>query len=408
MSKKAEQVTKDYLTKQLEFERERYETWLENLKINKEMLKSVIIGMNDVAIQTAYQQIAKLTETLQDKDAIIDQLSAQILVLNKLIYDMELRQEEKLKEVNERSEEIKVKLERTENMFQSKEKKWSELERIVVTYARKDHELRKKLTEIKYICDDPSSKRRITTVVEENEVLKSQIDEMEMELDNLRKDLQWAKSNPTYMFEDEEDEFPINNMHFQEEDEVRMDKQLTVKQKALNKSNISDNKSAISDLNNGFNDGSRIDTSNFIDFNNNSALGIQMNLNKSNISTHECSRWKKLIYENQRQAKIISDLQKQSKEKQNLFDSFGALKDDEKVNDQSFENKYNVWKDQVLSGNHIREPNTIELKEEISKLDESLGQVLSKTISYIPYPKLIERMESPIRQEEVFGEEDPS
>ena len=64
---------------------------------------------------------------------------------------MEVREKEKEKELLERTEEVKVKLERTENMFQSKEKKWSELERIVVGYARKDHDLRKKLSEIKYI-----------------------------------------------------------------------------------------------------------------------------------------------------------------------------------------------------------------------------------------------------------------
>lgn len=64
---------------------------------------------------------------------------------------MEVRHEEREKELTERTEEIKVKLERTENMFQNKEKKWGDLERIIVQYARKDNQLRKKLTEIKYI-----------------------------------------------------------------------------------------------------------------------------------------------------------------------------------------------------------------------------------------------------------------
>ena len=76
---------------------------------------------------------------------------------------MEVGNTEKEKETNERHDEIKVKLERTENMFQSKqiqelevthldkEKKWVELERIVVNYARKDKHLRDKLSEIKYI-----------------------------------------------------------------------------------------------------------------------------------------------------------------------------------------------------------------------------------------------------------------
>lgn len=61
-------------------------------------------------------------------------------------------------------------------MFQAKEKKWIEVEWIVVTYARKDLDLREKLTNIKYICDDPSSKRKITTVIEENEDLHKKLE----------------------------------------------------------------------------------------------------------------------------------------------------------------------------------------------------------------------------------------
>eukprot|EP00345_Euplotes_harpa_P005398 CAMPEP_0168328580 /NCGR_PEP_ID=MMETSP0213-20121227/6594_1 /TAXON_ID=151035 /ORGANISM="Euplotes harpa, Strain FSP1.4" /LENGTH=113 /DNA_ID=CAMNT_0008331735 /DNA_START=228 /DNA_END=569 /DNA_ORIENTATION=+ len=111
--------------------------------------------------------------------------------------DNEVTHKEKERELIERAEEIKVKLERTENMFQNKEKKWGELERIIVNYARKDQDLRNKLSEIKYICDDPSSKRRITTVVEENHVLKSQIDELEKEITELKVQVTHAKSNPT-------------------------------------------------------------------------------------------------------------------------------------------------------------------------------------------------------------------
>mmetsp|Transcript_28686 Transcript_28686/g.32784 ORF Transcript_28686/g.32784 Transcript_28686/m.32784 type:complete len:127 (-) Transcript_28686:399-779(-) len=116
---------------------------------------------------------------------------------NKIMIDNEVTHKEKERELIERAEEIKVKLERTENMFQNKEKKWGELERIIVNYARKDQDLRNKLSEIKYICDDPSSKRRITTVVEENHVLKSQIDELEKEITELKVQVTYAKSNPT-------------------------------------------------------------------------------------------------------------------------------------------------------------------------------------------------------------------
>ena len=216
---------------------------------------------------------------------------------------MEIREKEKEKELLERTEEVKVKLERTENMFQSKEKKWSELERIVVGYARKDHDLRKKLSEIKYIWDDPSSKRRITTVVEENENLKSQLDVMEKELNDLKIQVTYAKSNPTWMYDDEDDEFKIT-MHFQE-DEIRMDKKQLTKKSPLNMSALSDNKSC-TDLNKAFVDKSRIDTSNMI-CDDGSVLGA-LHLDKSNISTYECSRCKKLMFENRMQQQIIEDL----------------------------------------------------------------------------------------------------
>jgi hypothetical protein len=45
---------------------------------------------------------------------------AEILVYKKIIHEMEVGNTEKEKETNERHDEIKVKLERTENMFQSK------------------------------------------------------------------------------------------------------------------------------------------------------------------------------------------------------------------------------------------------------------------------------------------------
>ena len=53
-------------------------------------------------------------------------------------------------------------------------------------YARKDKHLRDKLSEIKYICDDPSSRRRITTVVEENENLKNELVAMKSEMEELK------------------------------------------------------------------------------------------------------------------------------------------------------------------------------------------------------------------------------
>lgn len=56
----------------------------------------------------------------------------------------------------------------------------------MVTYARKDLDLREKLTNIKYICDDPSSKRKITTVIEENENLHKKLETQQKEIDELK------------------------------------------------------------------------------------------------------------------------------------------------------------------------------------------------------------------------------
>ena len=43
--------------------------------------------------------------------------------------------------LNEKIKELKELLERKETMFQSKEKKWAEVEKILVQYARKDLDL---------------------------------------------------------------------------------------------------------------------------------------------------------------------------------------------------------------------------------------------------------------------------
>lgn len=203
--------------------------------------------------------------------------------------------------------------------------------------------------------------------------------------------------------DDDDDEFQINNMHFQEDEVKMMDQRLQLKgAKTANNSRISDNKSMISDLNQAFVDKSRIDTSNLMD-DGGSILG-QLHLNKSNISTYECSRCKKLMFENQKQAQIISDLQKLSKEKQNLFDSFGALrKEEHEHTEESKEQKLDIKDDAVLSGSHVREPKTLELSSEILELEKSIGKIHNRTLSFIKYPKDNNRMESPMRPDEIIG-----
>lgn len=84
---------------------------------------------------------------------------------------------------------------------------------------------------------------------------------MKKELNDYKSQVTYAKSNPTCLYDDEDDEFKIN-MHY-EEDEVRMDKKQLTKKSPLNMSALTDNKSC-TDLNKAFVDKSRIDTSNMI------------------------------------------------------------------------------------------------------------------------------------------------
>lgn len=52
--------------------------------------------------------------------------------------------------------------------MQQKESKWFEVEKLMVEYAREDLELRKKLCEVKFLCDDSSTGRGINNVIMEN------------------------------------------------------------------------------------------------------------------------------------------------------------------------------------------------------------------------------------------------
>lgn len=73
----------------------------------------------------------------------------------------------------------------------------------MVTYARKDLDLREKLTNIKYICDDPSSKRKITTVIEENENLHKKLETQQKEIDELKGQLTVQTEVNPYDFGDD-------------------------------------------------------------------------------------------------------------------------------------------------------------------------------------------------------------
>ena len=57
--------------------------------------------------------------------------------------------------------------------MQHKEKKWIEVEKILKIYCEEDYELREKLYDLKLNID---GNKKITNVVQENEILKGQVD----------------------------------------------------------------------------------------------------------------------------------------------------------------------------------------------------------------------------------------
>jgi hypothetical protein len=135
------------------------------------------------------KQVARLEARLLEKQGQLDEADSKILLLEQINNEVTLKEQETGRICNEKIKELRELLERKETMFQAKEKKWADVEKILVTYARKDMELRQKLTDIKYICDDPSSKRQITTVLNENEVLKRKVENAEKELELMRSQL---------------------------------------------------------------------------------------------------------------------------------------------------------------------------------------------------------------------------
>ena len=128
---------------------------------------------------------------------------------------------------------------------------------------------------------------------------------MKSEMEELKTQMDWAKSNPTWILDDFEDLNFDPSKFREEEEEVRMDKKPLTKKKAksnLNVSNISDNRSVTNPLNQGFIDKSRIDTSNVI-MDDGSILG-GMQLNRSNISTYQWSRWRGILAESRKEGKM--------------------------------------------------------------------------------------------------------
>ena len=100
-----------------------------------------------------------------------------------------------LQELKDRVQEIKDKLDEKEYELQLKEYNWAEFEKIIIHFVREDEEIMAMLNDVGYLCDDPSSKRKISTVVTENLKLKTKVHKLKNKLEEARSNASWIDPN---------------------------------------------------------------------------------------------------------------------------------------------------------------------------------------------------------------------
>lgn len=106
----------------------------------------------------------------------------EVVLLKKLIEEEKFERDYKVTFLREQIRGLKESLENKETFLQTKEKKWSDVEKIFVEYAKTDLVLQNKLNDLNYICDLCSTNRTIGSVVEENMELKERIEELQSRL----------------------------------------------------------------------------------------------------------------------------------------------------------------------------------------------------------------------------------
>lgn len=69
--------------------------------------------------------------------------------------------------LKQRIRELDQAIERKEFLFHLKEQKWAFIEKIMVDYAREDLDLQMMLAELRYICDDVSTRHNVRNMLQE-------------------------------------------------------------------------------------------------------------------------------------------------------------------------------------------------------------------------------------------------
>lgn len=157
------------------------------LEINKEMMKSVL-AENDEAqksIKLLRKDREEYMKTIEEQTEEISHLNDKCLILDQIKNFHENAAEEIEKQCEERIQDYIEQLDRKEYVIQMKENKWNEIEKIMSIYTKSDYILRDQLAQLRYLCDDTSSGRGISSVIKENEALKDQLKAAKKEIDSL-------------------------------------------------------------------------------------------------------------------------------------------------------------------------------------------------------------------------------
>ncbi|CAI2371211.1 unnamed protein product [Moneuplotes crassus] len=162
-SPKAQPITKKLYLKSLS----KISQLEESIKIHKNTIESLVVQIDDLKQQD------------KDNNLILQKLIDQ----NKNEYFIEKR--ELVAKINS----LRDLLEHKECQFQEKELKWARVDALITEHARGDPSLLEALNEAQYLCDNFVTNRKISTVITENERLKSQVEEMRSEIAEMRTNL---------------------------------------------------------------------------------------------------------------------------------------------------------------------------------------------------------------------------
>lgn len=157
------------------------------VKINKEIIGNLLTENDGMQKQLKVQekQIVELKLSLGQLAEELSHLNDKWLILDQIKNFHESNALEIEEQCEDRIRDIIEQLDRKEYVMQVKESKWGEIEKIMAIYTKSDVILREQLQELKYLCDDTSSGRGISSVVKENEILKEKLEAAESEIDNL-------------------------------------------------------------------------------------------------------------------------------------------------------------------------------------------------------------------------------